>query len=155
MIIKKLQPYARSLPESVIENVGMTSALFAVGIQLIALRPNNRQSKSKFLSVLGSVVCASIASISFGTVLSKDVILGNVYNKQTMQLACKYIVGRVLLRLKGKFAIPDKKKGRFLAMLVLVFFCRRRARGSAGAHPGRSARACSPSPSRCTASSAA
>ena len=150
MILQKLQPCAESLQQSQskIENVGITSAMIAIGIQYIAFRQRRQQQQRQHQhqrsyynnnmtfpfpssSLLGSIFCASIATMSFGTILSKEVILGNIYNKQTMQRSCYDITSRIVNRLKGQakqiITIPKNKKERFIAaMFVLVLFCHNR-----------------------------
>ena len=153
MILQKLQPCAESLQQSQskIENVGITSAMIAIGIQYIAFRQRRQQQRQHqhqhqhqrsyynnnmtfpfpSSSLLGSIFCASIATMSFGTILSKEVILGNIYNKQTMQRSCYDITSRIVNRLKGQakqiITIPKNKKERFIAaMFVLVLFCHNR-----------------------------
>ena len=112
LALKKIRPYAEALPRSKIENLGITAAV-ALGIQL-ALRRSSKKSP-----LVGSF-CVGIATLSFGTILSREAILGNVHNKETMQLACKGIASRILNRLKGK-SLSNKA---FFAMLSLVIFCR-------------------------------
>ncbi|MGK3747697.1 MAG: hypothetical protein ACI90V_014561, partial [Bacillariaceae sp.] len=61
------------------------------------------------------------------------VILGNIYNKQTMQRSCNDITLRIIYRLKGNakqiITIPKNKKKRFItAMFVLILFCHNRRR---------------------------
>jgi hypothetical protein len=146
MMIQKLQPCAESIQQSQskIENVGITSTMIVIGMQYIAFRQRRqrqhqhqqkRSYNNMFLfpssSLLGSIFCASIATMSFGTILSKEVVLGNIYNKQTMQRSCNDITSRIVNRLKGQakqiITIPKNKKERFIAaMFVLVLFCHNR-----------------------------
>jgi hypothetical protein len=110
---KKLKTYAEAVPRSKIENIGIASAA-AFGIQL-ALRRSHK--KSHFIEH----VCASIATISFGTILAREAFLGNIHDKQTMQIVCKDLASSILNKIKEKSA---SNKSLF-AMIVLVIFCRR------------------------------
>lgn len=110
--LQKIRTCAEALPRSKIENLGITATV-ALGIQL-ALRRSSKKSP-----LIGSF-CVGIATLSFGTILSREAILGNIYNKQTMQLVCKDIASRILNKLKGK-SLSNKA---FFSMLALVIFCR-------------------------------
>lgn len=112
----KVQTYAKALPRSKIETIG-TAAAVAYGLQL-ALR---RRPSSKKANLLG-YLCASIATISFGTILSREAVLGNIYNRQTLQMVCKDVGASILSQIKQKSASSKK----LFAMLVLVLFCRRK-----------------------------
>jgi hypothetical protein len=115
MAQKKLKTCAEAVPRSKIENIGIASAA-ALGIQLALRRPHKK--KSHFIEY----VCASIATMSFGTILTREAFLGNIHDKQTMQIVCKDLASSIMKKIKKKSA---SNKSLF-AMIVLVIFCRRK-----------------------------
>ena len=114
MARKKLKNYAERLPRSNIETIGIT-AVAAFGIQLALLRSSK---KSRLLAKL----CAGIATLSFGTVLSREAVLGNVYDKETLQMFGRDLATRILDKIREKSASYKS----LLAMLVLIILSRRR-----------------------------
>jgi len=110
----KIKTYVEALPRSKIENTGIAAAV-AYGIQL-ALRRS-----SKKLPLI-EYVCAGIATISFGTILSREAFLGNIHDKQTMQIVCKDLTLSILNKMKEK---STSTKALF-AMLFLVIVYRKR-----------------------------
>jgi len=116
MAQKKLKTYAEAVvPRSKIENIGIASAA-AFGIQLALRRRHKKQSH------LIEYVCASIATMSFGTILTREAFLGNIHDRQTMQIVCKDLASSIMKKIKEKSA---SNKSLF-AMIVLVIFCRRK-----------------------------
>merc|ERR1712238_261288 len=81
MARNKLKRYAEALPRSKIENIGIAAAA-AFGIQLTLWRSSKKFSLIEYC-------CATIATISFGTILSREAFLGNIHDKQTMQIFYK------------------------------------------------------------------
>lgn len=122
MMIQKMKPYARSIPQSTIENVGITSVIVALGMKLIECRKQKslQRQQSRFYSLIGPLICAGIASVSFGTILSKEIILGNISDKQTLILVCNDIVSRLVHKIKGNLVISNKRKRGLLAMLLFM-----------------------------------
>jgi len=112
MAMQRIQSYAKAFPRSQIENLGIAAAM-TLGIRLTLWRPSYNRSP---------LVCAGITALSFGAILSREAILGNIYNKQSMQLVCKDIASSILDKLKGK----SSSKRSFFAMLALALFCRRK-----------------------------
>ena len=108
MAKKKLKTCAEGLPRSKIESVGMASVV-ALGVQFALFRSSK---KSRLLSQL----CASVAALSFGTVLSREAILGNVYDKQTLKMFGRDLAIRILRTIKEKSASYKS----ILAMIVLI-----------------------------------
>lgn len=108
MIQKKLKTCAEAIPQSKIENIGIAAAV-AFGIQL-ALRRSTKKS------LIVEYFCASIATVSFGTVLSREAFLGNIYDKQSMQTFGKDVASRMLNKIKKK---PASHKSLFS---MIVFF---------------------------------
>mmetsp|Transcript_24450 Transcript_24450/g.57778 ORF Transcript_24450/g.57778 Transcript_24450/m.57778 type:complete len:399 (-) Transcript_24450:2317-3513(-) len=112
MAVQRIRSGARALPRSSIESLGITSTV-VMGIQLVLRRRAHKRSQ---------LICAGIAALSFGTLLSREAILGNIYDAQSMKLVCHETVLRILEKVKGKCAA----KKQFCAMLVLVLLCGRR-----------------------------
>ncbi len=109
----KLKSCAKGLPRSKIENVGIAAAV-AFGIQL-ALRRSTKKS-------LITKLCAGVATVSLGTLLSREALLGNVYDRQTLQTFGKELAVRILKRIKEKSASYKS----VLAMLVLIISSKRK-----------------------------
>ncbi len=105
----KIHSCAKALPQSKIENIGVAAAV-AFGIQVAIRRRSSK--KSHLLTKL----CAGIATVSLGTVLSREAILGNVYDRQTLQSFGREFAVRILNRIKEQSA---SYKSAF-AMLVLI-----------------------------------
>ena len=116
----KLKSCAKGLPQSKIENVGIAAAV-AFGIQL-ALRRSTKKS-------LITKLCAGVATVSLGTILSREALLGNVYDRQTLQTFGKELAVRILKRIKEKSASYKS----VLAMLVLIISSKRKHVSSRGA----------------------
>eukprot|EP00536_Pseudo-nitzschia_multiseries_P002325 jgi/Psemu1/5292/gm1.5292_g len=105
MALQRIKSCARALPRSRIETLGVTAAV-AMGIQLALRRRAHRRSP---------LICAGIAALSAGTLLSREAMLGNIYDAQSMKIVCKDTALRMLEMVKGKCAA----KKQFVAMLVL------------------------------------
>jgi len=114
MAQNKLKRYAEALPRSKIENIGIAAAV-AFGIQLTLRRSSKKSSLIEYC-------CAAIATISFGTVLSREAFLGSIHDKQTVQIFYTDFALSILNKIKEKSASNNA----FFSMLVLVIFCRRR-----------------------------
>ena len=119
--MESAMPYAESFPASKAENLGMT----AVGIQLVLylLLQRRRQSGSMLWQRLAAVALSSVAAASFGSVLAQEAILGKVYDKRSLQLACRGMLSRIVAKLKGR--VLSSKAKSFLAMLVLILMARK------------------------------
>ena len=108
MARKKLKTCAEGIPRAQIETVGIASVV-ALGVQFALFR---KSKKSRLFSKL----CASVAALSFGTVLSREAILGNVYDKETLKVFGRDFAVRILKTIKEKSASYKS----ILAMIVLI-----------------------------------
>ena len=108
MARKKLKTCAEGIPRAEIETVGIASVV-ALGVQFALFR---KSKKSRLFSKL----CASVAALSFGTVLSREAILGNVHDKETLKVFGRDFAVRILKTIKEKSASYKS----ILAMIVLI-----------------------------------
>ena len=108
MARKKLKTCAEGIPRAQIETVGIASVV-ALGVQFALFR---KSKKSRLFSKL----CASVAALSFGTVLSREAILGNIYDKETLKVFGRDFAVRILKTIKEKSASYKS----ILAMIVLI-----------------------------------
>jgi len=109
----KIESCAKALPQSKIENIGVAAAV-AFGIQLALRRRSSKRSH------LLTKLCVGVATVSLGTILSREAILGNVYDRQTLQNFGREFAVRILNRIKEQSA---SYKSAF-AMLVLILSSR-------------------------------
>ena len=112
LAFSRMKPYIQCIPESALENVGM-SATLALALQL-TLR---MRSKRCFLSSLSALAFSGLATGAFSTVLARHAVLGNIHDKESLQIVLQTIAMRIWEKLK------TKAKGRWkgvLAMLVLI-----------------------------------
>ncbi len=126
MAVQQIKPYAEKFPTGTVENVGVAAATVLVA-QLILRRSSKRHV------VLGracAVLLSSVAGISFGSVLTREAILGNVHNKKTLVLACKDIASRAFGNLKRK--VLSSKAKSFLAMTILLLISQRKQANTGG-----------------------
>lgn len=119
MAMDRIRSYAEALPRSQIENVGIVASM-ALGIRLSLRRASYDRAP---------LLCAGIAALSFGTIISREAILGNIYNKQSMHIVCKDIASSILDKLKKR---KYSSKKTFFAMVTMLIFCRRK-QGNMGA----------------------
>lgn len=112
MALQRIRSYAKTLPRAKIENVGMAAAS-ALAVQLALRRSAFRRSP---------LICAGITTLSLGTILSREAILGNIYSKESMKNISKDIASRLLKRLKE--TSPSKRA--FFGMLALLLLCKKK-----------------------------
>jgi hypothetical protein len=111
---EQIKPYAEAFPRSTVENVGMTAAT-ALVLQLILRRSSKRHVT---LGRLVAAALSSIAAVSFGSILTREAVLGHVHDKTSLQLVCRDMVMRLMDKLKRN-VLSNKAKS-FLAMAVLL-----------------------------------
>jgi hypothetical protein len=117
---QRLRSHVRAMPVVAIENLGMAS-IAALAIQSLL----GRKSKAtRLLGATSAVIFSSIATFSFGAIVSRHVILGTIHNKKTLQLACKDVAVRVWDKLKAE--IRTRKTKTFVAMVVLCMIGRQK-----------------------------
>jgi predicted exporter len=76
-----MKPYIQSIPESALENVGI-SATLALALQLVVII----RSKRSFLSSLSALALTGIATGAISTVLARHAVLGDIHNKKSLQI---------------------------------------------------------------------
>lgn len=120
LLFERIKPRVTSIPESMLENVGMTAAL-ALALQLgIRLR-----SKRTLLSSFSAMALSGIATGSFSTILAKHAVLGNIYNRETLQKVMEAVAIRLWEKIKNTAMTKVQWKG-ILAMVVLSLAGRKR-----------------------------
>jgi hypothetical protein len=117
----KIKPYAEALPRSSVENVGMAAVAAVVAMPVVVRRSSQRHIVMGHVMI--AAVLSSIAAVSFGSILARDTILGNVYDKQSMKLACRDMVVRILDKIKRN-VLSNKAKS-LLAMVILLLLQRK------------------------------
>jgi hypothetical protein len=127
MAFEKIKPSIQSFPESTAENVGLTAAL-ALGLQLL-LRMRCRRT---LLGSISAVSLSAVASAAFSTILLRHVMLGNIHDRQTLQLVGKAIASRSLQKLKDMATYKGRWQG-VLAMIVMILVGRRKKKASSRA----------------------
>jgi hypothetical protein len=127
MAFEQIKPSIQSFPESTVENVGLTAAL-ALAFQLL-LRMRCRRS---LLGSLSAVSLSAVASAAFSTILARHAMLGNIHDRQTLQLVGKAIASRSLQKLKDMATYKGRWQG-VLAMMVLILVGRRKSHVSSRA----------------------
>jgi hypothetical protein len=78
---ERMKPYIQSIPESALENVGI-SATLALALQLVVII----RSKRSFLSSLSALALTGIATGAISTVLARHAVLGDIHNKKSLQI---------------------------------------------------------------------
>jgi hypothetical protein len=126
MAVQQIKPYAESFPTGTMENVGVVAATVFVA-QLILRRSSKRHL---VLGRICAVLLSSIAGVSFGTVLTREAILGKVHDKKSLVLACKEIASRAFGNMQRK--VLSSKTKSFLAMAILLLISRRKHSNTAG-----------------------
>ena len=120
MTQSKLKSYAEAIPQSKIENVGIAAAVATFGMQL-ALRRSSRKTR------IIQYFCASVATLSLGTIFSREALLGNLQDKGALKIVCKDLASRILKRIKEK----STNKALF-AMIVLAIYSRKNRYDTSG-----------------------
>ena len=120
MTQSKLKSYAEAIPQSKIENVGIAAAVATFGMQL-ALRRSSKKTR------IIQYFCASVATLSLGTIFSREALLGNLQDKEALKIVCKDLASRILKRIKEK----STNKALF-AMIVLAIYSRKKRYDTSG-----------------------
>ena len=121
LAFERMTPLMKRLPaESTLENVG-TAAAFALALQ-ISLR---LRSKRSLLSSISALTLGGVATTAFSTILAKHAVLGNIQDKESLQLVAETIAMRIWKRLKSSAMTKVRWQG-ILAMVVLTLVGRRR-----------------------------
>jgi hypothetical protein len=122
LAMERIRPHVEAFPhQSVLENVG-TASIGALAVQLF-LRRNSKSAPSP-LATLSAWTLSSIATLSFGAIVSRQTFLGTIHDGASLQRSCNEIAVRVWHRLKGKLRTRQSKA--FVAMLVLFMIGRRK-----------------------------
>ncbi|KAG7346171.1 hypothetical protein IV203_005239 [Nitzschia inconspicua] len=114
MAYDQLKPYAEAFPRSAVENAGMAAATMLF-LQLLSRRHSKRHVT---LGRLVAVALSSVATISFGSILTREAILGHIHDNQSLKVACRDILLRLVEKMKRN-VLSNKAKS-FLAMAVLL-----------------------------------
>ncbi|KAG7365219.1 hypothetical protein IV203_038422 [Nitzschia inconspicua] len=114
MAYDQLKPYAEAFPRSAVENAGMAAATMLF-LQLLSRRHSKRHVT---LGRLVAVALSSVATISFGSILTREAILGHIHDNQSLKVACRDILLRLAEKMKRN-VLSNKTKS-FLAMAVLL-----------------------------------
>jgi multisubunit Na+/H+ antiporter MnhE subunit len=132
MALEQIRPYAESFPRSTVENVGVAAAAI-VGMQLIFWRFSKRH---RIFHRLFTFSVSTVIAASFGSILTREVVLGNIYDKESLEIACVDMLVRVFGRVKRNIMFHKTKS--FLAMAILILLGRkepRRTSSSGGLRP--------------------
>jgi hypothetical protein len=135
-----IKPYAEAYPISTVENIGIVAAMAAVlvtAMQLVVRQSSSRHNTimSRFIpttttaaaTTTAVVLSSSVTAVTlFGSILAREAILGNIYNQQSMKLACTEILSRVMNKVKRKIIPSYNKTKTFLAMLILLLLLQRK-----------------------------
>jgi hypothetical protein len=112
-----IKPYATAFPQSTVENVGIVAMATTLAIPLLQLpwrrsshhqqrhnnndnNNNNNNNTIMMTHVIAYIALSSVTIVSFGSILTREVILGNIHDKQSMKLACRDMVLRIMNKIK-------------------------------------------------------
>lgn len=120
-----IQPYANAFPQSTVENVGIAAIATSLAIHLLLGNRRSSSSSSQrhmMRMTMGRVITytalSSVAMISFGSIFTREVILGNIHDQQSMKLVCREMLSRIVNKIKRN-VLSNKTKS-FLAMVILL-----------------------------------
>eukprot|EP00980_Cylindrotheca_fusiformis_P028542 scaffold22609_cov142-Cylindrotheca_fusiformis.AAC.6 len=109
LALEQLKPYFRSIPESVLENIGI-SAMSIVGLQLLFRR--RQQSTLRFMA---NIALSGVASGAMSMVIARRMII----DSESFQAVFKTVVLNIWQKLKSK-AISREGWQSTLAILVML-----------------------------------
>jgi len=124
LVYSQAKPYIQSIPESLLETVGLSAATMLLGTHLLQYRRNIRRQKrySTPLGLAGNLLLAGVASGAISTIVAKRMILQG----DSFSTVCREMMTRSWLSIKDK-ALRKEQWQSYLAMVVLLILGRRQS----------------------------
>jgi hypothetical protein len=131
MVSEKLRLYAQYIPESLLETIGLFSAV-ALALHL-GCRRHARRTVFGTLEGALALGLSGAATGACSALFAKQFLLGTIRDGQSLQIVSKAIVLKMWIKLK-RVAQENKRMQGILAALVLLYVGRRRSKKLNGSY---------------------